>query len=80
MRRVTASSPILMLIVIRLGVAAEENQPSQARQGRITFEQFSARQDSNRDGKIDRDEFNGEPQFFRWLDQNGDGTVKAERR
>ena len=37
-----------------------------------------ARHDSNQDGKVERDEFKGAPQFFRILDQNGDGVVTAE--
>ena len=44
----------------------------------FTFEQFSSRHDTNKDGKVERDEFKGAPQWFRWLDQNGDGTVTAE--
>ena len=81
-------SILLTLAVTHVGATtahAQQNQPrQQARQGdqpprvRVTFGQFSARNDSNRDGKIDRDEFKGAPQFFRWLDQNGDGRVTAD--
>lgn len=78
MRHLTAFVLALLLTLIHLGIAAENSQQSQTRQGRITFEQFSTRQDRNGDGKVERDEFNGEPQFFRWLDQNGDGIVTAE--
>ena len=63
---------------IHIGAAAEQTQQNQRRQGRITFEQFSARQDTNRDGKVEQAEFNGAPQFFRWLDEDGDGVVTAE--
>ncbi len=68
-------SILLTLAVMHVGATT-----THARQGDqpLTFEGFSARNDSNRDGKIDRDEFKGAPQFFRWLDQNGDGTVTAD--
>jgi acetyl esterase/lipase len=78
MRHPTASVLVLMLTLMHFGVAAEKSQQGQSRQGRITFEQFSTRQDRNGDGKVERDEFNGEPRFFQWLDQNGDGTVTAD--
>lgn len=78
MRHPTASVLVLMLTLIQLGGAAEKAEQTQSRQGRITFEQFSTRQDRNGDGKVERDEFNGEPQFFQWLDQNNDGIVTAE--
>jgi len=61
--------------MIHIGFGAEQPQP---RRGRFTFEQFSTRHDTNKDGKVERDEFKGAPQWFRWLDQNGDGTVTAE--
>ena len=31
--------------------------------------------DLNRDGRLDRDEWHGHPNAFRWLDRNGDGVV-----
>ena len=71
-------SLILTLTLIHFGAAAEQAQQNQPRPGRFTFEQFSARHDTNQDGKVERDEFKGTPQFFRWLDQNGDGVVTAE--
>jgi acetyl esterase/lipase len=67
-----------MLTLIHVGVAAEPNQQNQPRRGRFTFEQFSTRHDTNKDGEVERDEFKGAPQWFRWLDQNGDGIVTAE--
>lgn len=78
MRHVAAISVVLMLAVVHTGVAAEPSQQNQPRRGRITFEQFSTRHDTNEDGKVERDEFKGAPQWFRWLDQNGDGAVTAE--
>lgn len=44
----------------------------------FTFKQFSTRHDANHDGKVERTEFKGAPQFFRQLDQNRDGVVNAE--
>ena len=58
--------------------AEEQANKNQPRRGRFTFEQFLTRHDTNKDGKVERDEFQGAPQFFRWLDQNGDGVVTAE--
>ena len=78
MRRATTSSLVLMLALIHAGGAAEQSQQNQPRRGRFTFEQFSARHDTNQDGKVERDEFKGAPRFFQWLDQNGDGTVTAD--
>jgi len=71
-------SLILTLTLIRVGAAAEQAQQNQPRRRRFTFQQFSARHDENQDGKVQRDEFQGAPQFFRLLDQNGDGVVTAE--
>ena len=78
MKNAVPFSLVLMLTLIHVGVAAEPNQQNQQRRGRITFEQFSTRHDTNKDGKVERDEFKGAAQWFRWLDQNGDGTVTAE--
>ena len=78
MRHSATLSLILILAIIHVGAAAEQSQQNQTRRGRITFEQFSTRHDTNKDGKVGRDEFKGAPQWFRWLDENGDGTVTAE--
>jgi acetyl esterase/lipase len=78
MRPATTLSVVLTLTFIHFGDAAEQAQQNQPRRGRFTFEQFSARHDSNHDGKVERDEFKGDPQWFRWLDQNNDGMVTAE--
>jgi len=78
MRHAAPLPLLLALTLIHVGAAAEQAQENQPRQGRFTFEQFSARHDTNRDGKVEQDEFKGAPQFFRWLDQNGDGAVTAE--
>ena len=78
---------VLAVTFIYLGATAVEaqnqsqrrvRQGAQSAQGRFTFEQFSARHDRNQDGKVERDEFKGAPQFFRWLDRSGDGTITAE--
>lgn len=76
MRHSAALPLVLTLALIHVGPAAEQNQQNQPR--RFTFEQFSTRHDTNQDGKVEKDEFKGAPQYFRWLDQNGDGTVTAE--
>ena len=78
MRHAAAFSLILTLALIHIGAAAEQSQQNQPRQGGFTFEQFSTRHDTNQDGKVGQDEFKGAPQYFRWLDQDGDGTVTAE--
>ena len=78
MRHSATFSLILTLALIHVGAAAEQSQQNQPRQGRFTFEQFSARHDTNQDGKVEQDEFKGAPQYFRWLDQDGDSTVTAE--
>ena len=78
MKHAACPSLILILTLIHVGTAAEQAQPNQPRRGRFTFQQFSARHDSNRDGKVERDEFKGNPQFFRWLDRDGDGVVTRE--
>jgi hypothetical protein len=75
MKHMTALALVLTLTLIHVGVVAEQPQPHQ---GRFTFEQFSARHDTNQDGKVEQAEFMGAPQFFRWLDQDGDGVVTAE--
>ena len=72
-----AISLLLLLAPALITVEAAAQQP-QRRQGRFTFEQFSSRHDTNKDGKVERDEFKGAPQFFRLLDQDGDGVVTAE--
>lgn len=78
MKNTATLSLVLTLTLILVGAAAEQAQQKQPRRGRFTFEQFSARHDRNQDGKVERDEFQGAPQFFRWLDQNGDDVVTAE--
>jgi len=75
MRYAAPLSLLLALALIQVGVTAEQPQP---RQRRFTFEQFSARHDANQDGKVEKTEFKGAPQWFRWLDQDGDGVVTAE--
>ena len=78
MKYLTALSLVLAMVFANVGAAAEQAQQNQPRRGRFTFEQFSARHDTNKDGKVERDEFKGAPQFFRSLDQNHDGVVTAE--
>ena len=41
----------------------------------ITFDQWLRRFDTNRDGKISKDVFTGQPQAFQWMDANSDGIV-----
>lgn len=41
----------------------------------FTFQQYAQRHDADKDGKITRDEFKGDPQFFKQRDRNGDGVV-----
>ena len=77
--RQPATLPLLLaLAFIHVEAVAQQAQQPQRRQGRFTFEQFSSRHDINKDGKVERDEFKGAPQFFRLLDQNSDGLVTAE--
>ncbi|GAG15737.1 unnamed protein product, partial [marine sediment metagenome] len=59
MKRTPALPLFLALTLIHVGAAAEQAQQNQPRRARFTFEQFSARHDSNRDGKVERDEFKG---------------------
>ena len=74
-----ATLPFLLTVtLIHVGAAAEQAQQDRPHRGRFTFEQLSARHDANQDGTVERDEFKGAPQFFRWLDRNGDGVVTAE--
>ena len=78
MRQAATFLLLLSPVFIHIGFAAEQSQQNQRRQRRFTFEQFSTRHDTNQDGKVEQDEFKGAPQFFRFLDQNGDGVVTAE--
>ena len=78
MRLATTFLILLSPAFIHIGSAAEQTQRNQPQQRRFTFEQFSARHDANQDGKVERGEFKGTPQWFRWLDQNSDGTITAE--
>ncbi len=84
MRRTSHLLLLLALAFGHLGATASHAQQTQPRQGNaskrpgFTFKQFSARHDSNQDGKVERDEFKGAPQFFRLLDQDSDGVVTAE--
>jgi len=74
MRPVIALSPILIMTSIQIGAVAQ-TQPNPPGQRRFTFGQFSTRHDANQDGKVEQAEFKGVPQFFRWLDEDGDGVV-----
>ena len=78
MRQAATFLLLLSPVFIHIGFAGEQSQQNQRRQRRFTFEQFSTRHDTNQDGKVEQDEFKGVPQFFRFLDQNGDGVVTAE--
>jgi len=78
MRLATTFLLLLSPAFIHIGSAAGQTQQNQPQQRRFTFGQFSSRHDTNKDGKVERDEFKGAPQFFRLLDQNGDGVVTAE--
>ncbi len=78
MRQAATFLLLLSPAFLHIGFAAEQAQQPQRRQGRFTFEQFSSRHDGNQDGRVERDEFKGASQFFRWLDQNADGVVTAE--
>lgn len=75
---------VLALAYGPLGARILHAQQAQARQGDasgrsgFTFKQFSARHDANHDGKVERAEFKGAPQFFRLLDRNSDGVVDAQ--
>ena len=39
---------------------------------------FMARFDSNKDGKVSKEEFTGPPFIFQKLDKNGDGFISKE--
>ncbi|NQT17580.1 MAG: alpha/beta hydrolase fold domain-containing protein [Planctomycetes bacterium] len=89
MRPALTFLPLLALIIFHFGLTttlAQQNQRPPlrseggdgARRGRFTFEQFSARHDTNQDGQVDREEFKGAPQFFRWLDENGDDVITSD--
>lgn len=54
------------------------NQGGQGQWQRPTWEQFLARSDANKDGKVTRDEFKGPSQIFEMLDRNKDGVVTKE--
>jgi acetyl esterase/lipase len=68
---------LLILTILQAGATAAQSQQNQPRRGRFTYQQFLTRHDANQDGNVERDEFGGAPQFFRWLDQDGDGVVTA---
>lgn len=56
-------------------------QTEGAKQGggqRPTWEQVTARDDANRDGKIARDEFKGPPRLFDRIDRDGDGFLTQQ--
>ena len=84
MRSSAAFLSLLALILVHAGATAATAQDSRSQPGArsrrtgFAFGQFSARHDSNQDGKVGLDEFKGAPQFFRLLDRNGDGAVTAE--
>ena len=73
---------LFLVCVVDTGAAfgqqAQRRQGAPAGRAGFTFQQFSARHDLNGDGKVDREEFKGAPQFFRLLDQNEDGVVTAQ--
>jgi acetyl esterase/lipase len=48
---------------------------TQGQQSGFTFQQFARRHDANKDGKVTRDEFKGNKQFFKQLDGDGDDVV-----
>ncbi len=78
MRSLTALSLALILPVVCSAAAWGQTPQVPTGQGRVAFEQFAARHDANRDGQIQQDEFQGNPQYFRILDSDGDGKVTAE--
>ena len=55
-----------------VGPVEQQNRP------RITFEQVLAHDDTNKDGRVTKDEFKGPPQLFQRLDRNGDGVLTKE--
>jgi len=58
---------------------AMNNPATKGAGNRPTFEQILARDDTNKDGKISKEEFRGPPAIFQRLDRNGDGFIdKAE--
>ena len=77
---------VSVAVVLHFGVSdgycqpngRQANQPQ--RQNRApasipTFEQFLTRQDTDRNGKVELSEFQGNPGLFRWLDKDGDGVL-----
>lgn len=52
------------------GAAPQEGRPR-------NFERFAERFDANKDGRITREEFTGQPQMFERMDRNGDGVITA---
>jgi hypothetical protein len=59
---------------------AKEARPGgvEARGQMPSFDVILGRDDTNRDGKISRDEFRGPPALFPRLDRNGDGVITRE--
>jgi len=62
-----------MLIILLAANAGVAQQP-----GRFTFENVAGRNDKNKDGVIDKEEFRGNPGLFDRIDANKDGKITEE--
>ena len=54
------------------------NRPATGRPRRIPWQAIVSRQDTDKDGKISKDEFRGPPRLFDRLDRDADGYVTIE--
>lgn len=62
----------------RPGAAAPSQAGPQGGGQRPTWSQILSRDDTNRDGKISRDEFKGPPPLFERIDRNADGVLTEQ--
>ena len=77
MKRIVETFGVVALI-FSLGSATPlyGQQPANARQvGNFTFQRLTRQHDANEDGEITREEFQGNPNYFRQLDSDSNGLV-----